>query len=120
METYLNIAPWGPVVGAESASQYYFQKSAAELTRKEAILLATALPNPSGRNPANPSPRTLKIAKAVEQRMPMLASRSECVSPELGRVASIFATLAESPFFVNDPLHTSMNQAGERPEQDFL
>jgi monofunctional biosynthetic peptidoglycan transglycosylase len=79
METYLNIAPWGPVFGAEAASQYYFQKSAAELTRKEAILLATALPNPSVRNPAKPSPRTLKIVKAVEQRMPMLAPRSECV-----------------------------------------
>jgi monofunctional glycosyltransferase len=87
METYLNIAPWGPVVGAESASRYYFQKSAAELTREEAILLAVALPNPSGRNPAHPSPRMLKIAKAVEQRMPMPESRSECVLPELGRVA---------------------------------
>ena len=61
METYLNIAPWGPVVGAETASRYYFQKSAADLTRREAILLATALPNPSARNPAKPSPRTLKI-----------------------------------------------------------
>jgi monofunctional glycosyltransferase len=79
METYLNIAPWGPVVGAEAASRYYFQKTAAELTRKEAILLATALPNPSGRNPANPSPRTLKIAKAVEQRMPVVTSSSKCV-----------------------------------------
>ena len=98
METYLNIAPWGPVVGAESASQYYFQKSAAELTRKEAILLATALPNPSGRNPANPRPRTLKIAKAVEQRMPMLASRSECVLPELGRVARSSPRSLSLPF----------------------
>ena len=86
METYLNIAPWGPVVGAEEASQYYFQKSAADLTRQEAILLAVALPNPSGRNPANPSPRTLRIAQAVEKRMPMLASRSACVltKPDVG------------------------------------
>ena len=98
METYLNIAPWGPVVGAEQASQYYFQKSAAELTRKEAILLAIALPNPSGRNPANPSPRTLKIAKAVEKRMPMLASRSECVLPELGRVARSSPRSLSLPF----------------------
>jgi monofunctional glycosyltransferase len=30
METYLNIAPWGPgIFGAESASQYFFHKSAA-------------------------------------------------------------------------------------------
>ena len=44
METYLNIAPWGPVVGAEDASQHYFKKGAADLTRWEAILLAAALP----------------------------------------------------------------------------
>ena len=79
METYLNIAPWGPIVGAEKASRYFFQKSAADLTRREAILLAVSLPNPSGRNAANPSPRTLKIAQAVDKRMPILASRSDCV-----------------------------------------
>jgi monofunctional biosynthetic peptidoglycan transglycosylase len=79
METYLNIAPWGPVVGAEKASRYYFQKSAADLSRREAILLAVTLPNPSFRNPANPSPRVSKIAQAVDKRMPILASRSKCV-----------------------------------------
>jgi monofunctional biosynthetic peptidoglycan transglycosylase len=79
METYLNIAPWGPVVGAGEASRYYFKKSASDLTRQEAILLAVALPNPSARNPAKPSQRTLNIARAVEQRMPILASRSHCV-----------------------------------------
>ena len=34
MEVYLNIAQWGPgIFGAEAASQHYFHKSAAELTR---------------------------------------------------------------------------------------
>ena len=79
METYLNIAPWGPVVGAEAASRHYFRKSATELTRQEAILLAVALPNPSGRNPSKPTLRMKKIARAVEGRMPILASRSSCV-----------------------------------------
>ena len=79
MQTYLNIAPWGPVIGAEAASQYYFHKSATALTRQEAILLAVALPNPSIRNPTNPSPRMLRIARAVEERMPILESRSACV-----------------------------------------
>jgi monofunctional glycosyltransferase len=82
METYLNIAPWGPVFGAGEASRHYFHKSAAALTRQEAILLAVALPNPSARDPANPSPRMLKIAQAIEKRMPILASRSECVLSE--------------------------------------
>jgi monofunctional biosynthetic peptidoglycan transglycosylase len=79
METYLNIAPWGPVVGADAASRYYFKKSAADLTRQEAILLAVALPNPTVRNPAKPNPRMVRIARAVENRMPILASRSKCV-----------------------------------------
>ena len=79
METYLNIAPWGPVVGAEDASQHYFKKGAADLTRWEAILLAAALPSPGARNPASPSPRMLRIARAIEERMPIVASRSECV-----------------------------------------
>ncbi len=79
METYLNIAPWGPVIGAEAASQYYFHKSAIALTRQEAILLAVALPNPSIRNPAKPSPRMLRIAKAIEEKMPILEPRSACV-----------------------------------------
>jgi monofunctional glycosyltransferase len=94
METYLNIAPWGAVVGAEKASRYYFQKSAADLTRREAILLAVTLPSPSVRNPANPSPKTLKIAQAVDKRMPILASRSKCVLNVLDGAASEFPRIA--------------------------
>lgn len=82
METYLNIAPWGPgIVGAEAASRRYFQKSASTLTRREAVLLAVSLPKPSLRNPAKPSPRMLNIAQSIEKRMPILASRSACVLP---------------------------------------
>ncbi|MBK5199589.1 MAG: monofunctional biosynthetic peptidoglycan transglycosylase, partial [Methyloceanibacter sp.] len=80
MEVYLNVAQWGPgIFGAEAASRYYFHKSAAELTRREAVLLAVALPSPRLRNPAKPSPRMLRIARAIEARMPILALRSNCV-----------------------------------------
>ncbi len=55
METYLNIAEWGDgIFGAEAAAQHYFGKSARNLTRREAALLATALPNPLMRNPGRP------------------------------------------------------------------
>jgi monofunctional glycosyltransferase len=82
MEVYLNVAQWGPgIFGAEAASHYYFHKSAAELTRREALLLAVALPNPSWRNPAKPSRRMLLIAGAVNARMPIIASRPSCVLP---------------------------------------
>ena len=47
MENYLNIAEWGEgVFGAEAAARRHFGKSARDLTRREAALLATALPNP--------------------------------------------------------------------------
>lgn len=56
LEVYLNIAEWGDgIYGIERAAQVYFGKSATDLTRHEAALLATALPNPRQRNPAAPS-----------------------------------------------------------------
>lgn len=80
MEVYLNVAQFGPgTFGAEAASRRYFGKSAANLTRREAVLLAVALPNPGYRNPARPSARMLRIAKVVERRMPLMAARSACV-----------------------------------------
>jgi len=57
-------------------------KSAADLTRHEAVQLAAALPNPRFRNPARQSRRALIIARAVERRMPIMAQRSGCVLPE--------------------------------------
>jgi len=84
IEVYLNIAQWGPgIFGAEAASQHYFHKSASELTRKEALLLTVALPSPLVRNPGEPNPRMLRIAKSVERRMPVLAARSTCVAPQI-------------------------------------
>lgn len=86
IEVYLNVAQWGPgIFGAEAASQHYFHKSASELTRKEALLLAATLPSPRTRNPGKPSPRMLRIAKSVERRMPILAARSTCVVPQINR-----------------------------------
>ena len=83
MEVYLNVAQFGPgIFGAEAASRYYFHKSAADLTRHEAVQLAAALPNPRFRNPARQSRRALIIARAVERRMPIMAQRSGCVLPE--------------------------------------
>ena len=80
MEVYLNVAQFGPgIFGAEAASRHYFHKSAAALTRREAILLAAALPNPGYRNPARPSRHMQLIAKVIERRLPILAQRSGCI-----------------------------------------
>ena len=83
MEVYLNVAQFGPgIFGVEAASRYYFHKSAAELTRREAVLLVAALPNPRFRNPANPSRRMLLVTRAVERRLPIMVPRSGCVVPK--------------------------------------
>ena len=83
MEVYLNVAQFGPgTFGAEAASRRYFGKSAAELSRREAVLLAVALPRPGVRNPARPNATMLRIANKVERRMPIIAARSGCVLPQ--------------------------------------
>jgi monofunctional biosynthetic peptidoglycan transglycosylase len=83
IESYLNIAPWGPgIFGVEEASRYYFKKGAYALTRREAILLAISLPSPILRSPAKPTPKMLKIAKVVDDRMRAFAPRYSCVLPE--------------------------------------
>jgi monofunctional biosynthetic peptidoglycan transglycosylase len=82
IEVYLNVAEFGRgIYGAEEASRYYFGKSVADLTRHEAVLLAITLPNPHIRNPRKPSLRMLRIARAVELRMPIIAKRAGCVMP---------------------------------------
>jgi monofunctional glycosyltransferase len=47
LETYLNIAEWGPgIFGINRASYYYFNKPPIELTAKEGAFLAMLLPSP--------------------------------------------------------------------------
>lgn len=47
MEVYLNSIEMGPgIYGAEAASQYWFKKSAANLSKNESAAIASILPNP--------------------------------------------------------------------------
>lgn len=80
LEVYLNIAQWGPhTYGAEAASRRYFGKPASRLTRRQAVLLAAALPNPHARNPARPNRKMRLIASAVQRRLPYISKRADCV-----------------------------------------
>jgi monofunctional biosynthetic peptidoglycan transglycosylase len=80
MEVYLNVAEWGDgVFGAEAAAQKYFRKSARNLTRREAALLATALPNPLVRNPGRPTARHRALAERLMGRMEGAVPFSECL-----------------------------------------
>jgi monofunctional biosynthetic peptidoglycan transglycosylase len=57
MEVYLNVVEWAPgVYGAEAASRFHFNKSAAELTPHEAALLASVLPSPRKWSASKPGP----------------------------------------------------------------
>jgi monofunctional biosynthetic peptidoglycan transglycosylase len=84
MENYLNVAEWGEgVFGAEAAAQHYFRKPAKNLTRREAALLATALPNPLVRNPARPTRRHQALAARLMGRMEGAAPYSGCLKNEV-------------------------------------
>jgi monofunctional biosynthetic peptidoglycan transglycosylase len=49
LEMYLNVAETGKgIFGVGAAAEHYFHKSAKNLTRKEAALIAACLPNPKG------------------------------------------------------------------------
>jgi monofunctional biosynthetic peptidoglycan transglycosylase len=70
IEIYLNIAEWGDgIFGAEAAARFYFKKSAHDLNPQEAVLLATALPNPFKRNPAQPHRGHALLARHIMARV---------------------------------------------------
>jgi monofunctional biosynthetic peptidoglycan transglycosylase len=56
LELYLNVVEWGPgVYGAEAAAQFYYDRSAKDLSRAQAARLAACLPAPLERTPAEMS-----------------------------------------------------------------
>lgn len=56
LERYLNSIEMGRgVFGVEAASEYYFNKSAKNLTKSEAAWIAAILPSPKKYDPKNPS-----------------------------------------------------------------
>lgn len=70
MECYLNIIEFGDgIYGCEAASQHYFHHSAANLSKREAALLAVCLPTPLRSNPAHPSRYLSHQASVIQGRM---------------------------------------------------
>lgn len=63
LEIYLNIAELGPQgqFGVEAGSAYAFGKSAANLSSREAALLASILPNPVKRSARTPGPGVRRL-----------------------------------------------------------
>ncbi|MGV8998226.1 MAG: monofunctional biosynthetic peptidoglycan transglycosylase [Parvibaculaceae bacterium] len=70
LELYLNEIEWGPgIYGAEAAARQYFGVSAAQLTSRQAALMATALPNPLDWRPDRPGPWMTERAGTIQARM---------------------------------------------------
>jgi|SRR5690606_4017212 len=71
LEVYLNVIEMGPnLYGAESATQYYFNKSAKSLTKRQAGLIAAVLPNPLRWSPAKPTNYISNRAYRIVRYMP--------------------------------------------------
>ncbi len=67
MEVYLNVAEMGPgIYGAEAAARYWFDKSAADLTPREAARIAAILPSPRRYNAGSPGPYVRRRAARVQ------------------------------------------------------
>ena len=80
LEVYLNIAEWGPgIYGAEAAAEYHFNSTASRLTRRQAALLAAALPAPLERDAGRPGPGTSRLAARIERRMAETRGLFACV-----------------------------------------
>ncbi|GJD93221.1 Biosynthetic peptidoglycan transglycosylase [Methylobacterium iners] len=80
MEIYLNVAEWGEgVFGAEAASRHWFGKSARDLTRGEAALLAATLPNPIARSAGKPSRGVKALAGRIQSRMGGVSGLMGCM-----------------------------------------
>jgi monofunctional biosynthetic peptidoglycan transglycosylase len=76
LEIYLNIAELGPSgqFGAEAGSAYAFGRSAANLSPREAALLASILPNPHTRSARNPGPGLRRLAGTYTARAHMVTT----------------------------------------------
>lgn len=70
MEAYLNIIEFGDgIYGAEAAAQFYYQKKAKDLNRKEAAMLAAILPSPLRLNPKAATPALVEKQQWIIQQM---------------------------------------------------
>jgi len=76
LETYLNIAEFGPgVFGVEAAAQRFFGVPASRLTAPQAALLAAVLPNPQRFSAARPSGYVRSRQGWILTQMRLLESR---------------------------------------------
>jgi monofunctional biosynthetic peptidoglycan transglycosylase len=83
LELYLNVAEWGPngEFGAEAGARRAFGKSARDLSRYQAALLAAVLPNPHDRDARRPGPGLRRLARLYVERMTKASGETACLRP---------------------------------------
>ncbi|MGY3055353.1 monofunctional biosynthetic peptidoglycan transglycosylase [Pedobacter sp. UYEF25] len=73
LEVYLNVIEMGDgIYGAEAASQTYFNRSAGDLTKNQAALIAACFPNPIRWTPKNATPYILHRQYLILRNMKRL------------------------------------------------
>jgi monofunctional glycosyltransferase len=73
IEVYLNIAEMGKeVYGIEAASELYYHKPSVKLNASEAACIIAILPNPTQRDPRNPSSYLLGRRDRILQQMSLI------------------------------------------------
>lgn len=79
LEIYLNIAELAPgVYGAEAAAQHHFGKTAAQLSEREAALIAAVLPNPRRWSASQPTNYIAGRASTLQRRIHQLGPLLDC------------------------------------------
>lgn len=81
LEIYLNVAELGPngEFGIEVGAQRAFGRSAHDLSRYQAALLAATLPNPVKRNARQPGPGLRRLAGLYVARTAQASGAAACV-----------------------------------------
>ncbi len=81
LETYLNVAEMGPgIFGVQAAARKYFKKDAANLTQREAAMIAACLPNPKKFSVVPTSRYVNKRAPRIIQQMNNLSGDEQIQS----------------------------------------
>ena len=81
LEVYLNVAEFDEgVFGVQAAAQHYFGVDARDLTPTQAARLAAVLPDPKGRDAANPGPQVRRRAGQIISGAETIAAdgRAKC------------------------------------------
>ena len=77
LEVYLNVIEWGNgIYGVEKASKIYFNKSATNLSKEDAALLAAVVPGPLIYSVNNPGPYIRKKQKWIIKNMNRLGKKA--------------------------------------------